>query len=82
MEWGGKIIWSHGTTNGRGVVIAFEHNLKISVVNILPDINGRCLFAEIALKQEMLRFANVYGPNKDNFFKFFFNDLNNFHLMT
>ena len=71
MEWGGKIIWSHGTTNGRGVVIAFEHNLKISVVNILPDIDGRYLFAKIALKQEMLRFANVYGPNKDNFFKFF-----------
>ena len=80
MEWEGKIIWSHGTTNSKGVAIAFKRNLKISVLNILPDKDGRYLFAEIALRQKMLYFANVYGPNNKNpmFFSSFFNDLNNF----
>ena len=34
MDWGGKIIWSHGTTNSKGVAITFKRNLKISVLNI------------------------------------------------
>ena len=47
MAWGGKIIWSHSTTNSKGVAIAFKRNLKISVVNILPDKDGRYSFAEV-----------------------------------
>ena len=82
MEWGGKVIWSNGTTNSKGVAIAFTRNLKISVVNILPDKDGRYLFAEIALKQKMLCLANIFGPNNDNpvYFLNFFNDHNNFSL--
>ena len=37
MEWGGKIIWSRGTTNSKGVAIAFKRNLEISVLNIFRD---------------------------------------------
>ena len=80
MEWGGKTIWSHRTTNSKGVAIAFKRNLEISVLNIFRDKDGRYLFAQIALKQKMLCLANVYGPNNDNphVFSNFFNDLNNF----
>ena len=66
MEWGGKVFWSHGTTNSKGVAITFKRNLKISVVNFFRDKDGRYLVAEIALKQKMLHLANVYGPNNDN----------------
>ena len=59
MEWVGKIIWSHGTTNRKSVAIAFKRNLKISVVNIFPDKDGKYLFVEIALKQNILCFANT-----------------------
>ena len=34
MEWGGKTIWSNGTTNCKCVAIAFKRNLGISVLNI------------------------------------------------
>ena len=69
-----KIIWSHGKTNSKNAAIAFKRNLKISVVNIFPDKNGRYVFAEIALKLKRLCLANAYGPNHDNpmfFFKCF-----------
>ena len=80
MEWGGKIIWSHGTTNSKGVAIAFKRNLKISALNIFRDKDGKYIFAQIALKRKMLCLANVYDPNNDNpmVFPNFFNDLKNF----
>ena len=81
MEWGGKIIWSHGTTNSKGVAIAFKRNLKISVLNVFRDKDGRYLFVQIALKQKMLCSANVYDPNNDNPM-FFSVILITFHHMT
>ena len=84
MEWGGKIIWSLGITNSKGVAIAFKRNLEISVLNIFRDEDGRYLFAQIALKQKMLCLANVYGPNNDNpmFFQIFLMILITFNHVT
>ena len=84
MEWGGKIIWSHSTTNSKGVAIAFKRNLKISLLNILREKVGRYLLAQIVLKQKMLCLADVYSSNNDNptFFQIFSMILTTFHHMT
>ena len=71
-------------SNSKGVAIAFKRNLKISFVNVLPDKDGRYLFAKVALKHKILSLANVYGPNNDTprFFQIFSMPLTTFHHMT
>ena len=81
---GRQNYFSHGTTNSKDVAIAFKRNLKISFLNNFRDKDGRYLFAQIALKQKMLRLAIVYGPNNDNpmFFQILSMILITFHHMT
>ena len=42
-EWGGKILFSHGSSNARGVAILFKSGLDIDVNSVKADTQGRFL---------------------------------------
>ena len=72
-EWGGKILFSHGSTSVRGVCISFKKNIKYKINKSFKDTNGRLIGCEIESEEipgRILTIANIYAPNKDkpNFF--------------
>ena len=42
-EWVGKILFSHGSSNARGVAILFKNGLDIDVNSVKADTQGRFL---------------------------------------
>ena len=43
-EWGGKMIGSHGTNHGRGVMILSKSKLAVNIEQIISDKNGRYIY--------------------------------------
>ena len=81
MEWGGKCIWAHGSSNSKGLAILFnKNNHNMTVEGQLHDNQGRFQIVKVKISSKLLTLCNVYGPNKDNpqFFLDFFAELNNF----
>ena len=64
-EWGGQIIFSHGTHNSKGVAILFPHNSNYSLTSKLVDNEGRFIIARGKLENQDLDLANIYAPTKD-----------------
>ena len=66
-EWGGRILFSHGTTSARGVCILFSRNKFINITDVCSDSEGRILMCNIneGTTESDICLCNVYGPNKD-----------------
>ena len=65
-EWGGKILFSHGTNNSKGVAIIFCNGSNIDVNNIFQDNEGRILSINFVKDELDFTLANVYAPNIEN----------------
>ena len=63
MEWGGKIVSSHGSSHSRGVMILFKPRLDVNFEKIIADNHGRCILAEIIIDGTKIVLVNVYAPN-------------------
>ena len=76
-QWGGKILYSHGTNNSRGVAILFKKKSTIRNLGSQADSSGRQLIVKIQIESEQILLANIYAPNTDEpeFFTGFFNTL-------
>ena len=70
-EWGGKIYYSHGLSNSRGVCILFKPGLSPTIHEIKRDDQGRVLCIDVEMSDTRFTLANIYAPNNDNpdFFK-------------
>ena len=64
-EWGSLIIFSHGTSNARGVAVLIKNKLDVVIQQELSDSKGRLLSLNVKIKDKHYRLINVYGPNKD-----------------
>ena len=64
-EWGSEIIFSHGSSNARGVAVLIKRGLDIVVEQELPNSNGRSIVLKTLIKDKRYLLANIYGPNKD-----------------
>jgi exonuclease III len=64
--WKGRIIYSCGTNNSRGVVILVRENLEHEIIEEVSDEYGRWIIVTITLKGVTLTIANFYGPNDDD----------------
>ena len=62
-EWGGKALFSHGTTNRKGAMILINPKLDCKVEKVISDNKGRYVIADITLDQSYITLANVYAPN-------------------
>ena len=46
-EWGGNILFSHGTNTSKGVAILIKPNIDCKINNVVCDPNGRYIFVNI-----------------------------------
>ena len=74
-EWGGKILFSHGTEHSKGTYIMQRPNSLFSLKYLLIDPYGRFVIAEIKLGNEELFPASVYAPCDSQHQTFFIQNL-------
>ena len=60
-EWGGQILFSHGSEHSRGVCILVKPN-GFPLETIENDEEGRYIFANLKLTTEELSLVNIYAP--------------------
>ena len=65
-EWGGKIVFSHGSTSSRGVCILFKNNFPWKIHGNHIDENGRYIIVDVELGGFGVLLCNIYGPNRDD----------------
>ena len=67
-DWGGKILFSHGSTSSRGVAVLIPNKLmsKVNISDVISDENGRILVLNCKIEQNPLLIVNIYAPTKDN----------------
>ena len=61
-EWGGKILFSHGTEHSKGTCIMQTPNSLFFLKSLLIDPNGRFVFAKINIGDDELFLTAVYAP--------------------
>ena len=78
-EWGGEILYSHGSNDSCGVSILIKNNCDITVLNWESRIQGRFLIAQILINDIEVELMNIYAPNDDdvNFITQIFNVYSN-----
>ena len=64
-EWGGRILFSHGASNTRGVAILFKNRFDIGVDSVKADTQGRFLAVKGKIHDEEYSIVNVYAPNSN-----------------
>lgn len=63
-EWGGKILFSNGSSNSKGVAILQHRDLTVSVSQIHADAEGPLLIVQTESEGETATIANVYSPTQ------------------
>ena len=86
-EFNGKIVFSNGESNAKGVAIIFGNNLDMKIISTTRDTEGRYLFVEIMYHQVKVGLINLYAPNNDDptFFQKIFervNDMDVDHIIV
>ena len=68
-QWGcGKnlIIFSHGASNARDVLIAFRESLEYKILSSKCDNNGRYIILNMQIEGSPFIIINYYAPDKEN----------------
>ena len=76
-EWGGDILYSHGTNHSRGVMILFNPKLVKHVDHVEADKYGRFLLLQVTIHNTSFYLCNIYSPNNISEQKTFFSNLQN-----
>ena len=79
-EWGGHIVFCHGSTISRGVCILFNPALDFTISRTVTCDNGRLLLLQVTVKQKLFTLVCIYGPNVDDpgFFQLLYSKLEDF----
>lgn len=62
-EWGGKVLYNHGSSHSKGVMILLNPKLDCQIDEEVYDKNRRFLSARITLDDCQIVLSNVYTPN-------------------
>ena len=76
-EWGGKIMYNHGTLASRRVAICVKKKINCKSIEILGK-DGRTIMCEVLCNESKIGILNVYGPNSDSP-EFFDNKIKSVH---
>ena len=76
-EWGGEILFSHGSQYSRGVCILIHSSVSAKVECIHRDSLGRILIMSTTFDSMKLSLCNIYAPNNNSDQLLFIQDLNN-----
>ena len=83
-DWHGKIKFSHGTSNSKGVAILILSELDIDISETKKDADGRFLMLDFLITESRYIIANLYTPIIDKrkelviFRKYVLNQLENY----
>ena len=58
------MLFSHGTTHSKGVLILFSSDLQIDIKNVQGDSEGRYIFVEALVQDTPFLFVNLYAPTE------------------
>lgn len=64
-QWGGKIIFSHGASNARGVIVLIKPSLDCKIIDIYKDNQGRYLEVNCSIQGTNFKVINLYAPNNE-----------------
>ena len=64
-EWGGKILFSHGSSNSAGVAILIKNGFAFKEHSAILDPLGRYLIVKATIFDKQYVLLNIYALNKD-----------------
>lgn len=64
-EWGGSILFAHGSSNSRGVAVLLPRNPQIKINSQMSDSEGRILRVQIEKEGALFTLLNAYAPTAD-----------------
>ena len=76
-QWQGKMYFSHGNRQSRGVAILTSDKVSLNITNIVTDDEGRCIKAQMIWNDNTFFIASIYAPNQIYDRTHFFDDLSN-----
>lgn len=65
-EWGGDVIFNHGSSNSRGVMILFRRGLDPTINSSASDDEGRILLVDLTLDNAQYVVGSLYAPTSEN----------------
>ena len=68
-QWGGgtgNIIFSHGASDSRGVLIAFWEGLDIEIRTCICNKNGRYIILHAHIQDDPILLVNYYAKNNES----------------
>ena len=80
-DWGGKALYSHGTSAARGIAVYATPQLFQKILNVNTDDEGRVIYFDILDNDQQVTFVALYAPNQDkpSFFRAIRENLKNRH---
>ena len=76
-EWGGQILYSHGTCHSRGVMVLIRPGFDVKINNVETDNIGRTLIIDAKIEDAPFKLINIYAPNNEESQVHFYNQLRN-----
>lgn len=64
-EWGGEVLYAHGSSGSKGVAILFARTISPSIHSAFTDSNGRYIILQASLKNWPVTLVNIYAPIAD-----------------
>ena len=65
-EWGGDIIFLHGSSKARGVCILLPKNMKLNLNKVQKDDSGHWIIVSFTEAEQDIAISNLYAPNQDH----------------
>ena len=65
-EWGGKALFSHGTSAARGIAIFTSIGIYQCIKNVTTDLDGRLVIVDLHENDQIITIVAIYAPNVDN----------------
>ncbi len=76
-EWDGEVLFCHGTSHSKGVMILFRKGLDVKIRETCTDLRGRYIFTRVTIDSVDLQLLNIYAPNKEKEQLKFYQSVNN-----
>ena len=74
-ESGCKTLFSHGSSNARGVMILFSKSLDMEIIESTTDEDGRYIIIKCIIQGTKFLIYNIYAPNNKTEHKIFLSNL-------
>ena len=65
-EWGGEVIFSHGTSAARGVAMFVTKDIFVKINNIYVGNDGRTIICDLKENEKYVTIVAIYAPNEDS----------------